>query len=173
MAKRDRLSPRPIIDNKILSVRGLPIILDSDLAFIYGVTSKNLIKAMKRNQERFPDDFVFQLSTKETRNLELMLPNQDWGGRRYLPYAFTEHGAIMAANVLRSKRAVKASIYVVRAFVKLKQLVSSHKELAAKIDELEQNVATHDKAIVSLFEAIRKLMTPPPEKKRKIGFIQE
>ncbi|MFA5812273.1 MAG: ORF6N domain-containing protein [bacterium] len=158
------------IENKIYSIRGQRVILDCDLATLYGVTTKNLIKAVKRNFDRFPEDFVFQLSKQETSDLQSL---EAWGGRRYLPYAFTEHGSIMAANILRSERAVKASIYVVRAFVKLRQLLASHKELAAKIDALERAFATHDKAIVSLFEAIRKLMSPLPAKTKKIGFIQE
>ncbi|MFA4973983.1 MAG: ORF6N domain-containing protein [bacterium] len=160
-----------IVENKIMSLRGQRIILDFDLATIYSVSTKNLIKAVKRNRDRFPEDFIFQLSNQEFNDLESLLPKRDWGGRRYLPYAFTEHGAVMAANILRSKRAVKASIFVVRAFVKLRQFLASHKELAEKLIELERQVGTHDKAIVSMFQAIRMLMSPTQGKRKKIGFI--
>lgn len=170
------LVPAEKIEGAINFIRGERVILDFDLATIYEVEIRTLIQAIKRNSDRFPHDFAFQLTQEEVARLRsqfaISKKTEGRGGRRYRPYAFTEHGAIMAANVLRSKRAVKASIYVIRAFVKLRQLVASHKELAAKFDELERTVATHDKAIVSLFEAIREMMTPPPPKKKRIGFIQ-
>lgn len=166
----ESLSVEKMIESRIYSIRGQRVMLDYDLATLYGVTTKNLIKAVRRNLNRFPEDFIFQLSRREITDLQLL---EAWGGRRYLPYVFTEHGAVMAANVLRSERAVNASIYVVRAFVKLRQMIASHKELAAKIDQLEHQVATHDKAIVSLFDAIRRLITPPPVKEKKIGFVRE
>jgi hypothetical protein len=171
--KSESLIPTEYIENRILLIRGEKIIIDTHLASIYGVSTKALLQATKRNIDRFPEDFMFQLTAKEKKDLKSHFRSEDWGGRRYLPYAFTEHGAIMAASILRSKRAVKASIYVVRAFVKMKQIISSHKDLAEKIDELERNVVTHDKAIVSLFDAIRKMMAAPEPKKRKIGFIQD
>lgn len=156
------------IERRIYLVRGQRVIIDSDLADLYETETRTLIQAVKRNCDRFPTDFAFQLTQEEARELKI----QRWGGRRYLPYAFTEHGVVMVANVLRSDQAVKASIYVVRAFVRLRQIIASHKELAAKIDDLEHAVATHDKAIVSLFDAIRKLMSPLPEKTKKIGFVR-
>jgi hypothetical protein len=128
------------------------------------------LEQVKRNIDRFPPDFMFQVTTNEIRNLKSDFAIREWGGRRRLPYAFTEHGAVMAANILRSKRAIHASIYVVRVFVKLRQFVVSHRELTQKLDELERNVAVHDKAICSLFDAIRKLMALPEKKKRRIGF---
>ncbi|MFA4874676.1 MAG: ORF6N domain-containing protein [bacterium] len=119
-------------------------------------------------------DFVFQLNKQEVALLRSQIAiskkSEGRGGRRYLPYAFTEHGAVMAANVLRSKRAVEASIYVVRAFVRLRQFLASHKELADKFAELERQVGTHDKAIVSLFSAIKQMMAPPTAAEKKIGF---
>jgi len=164
------LVPISSIDNKILLVRGERIILDSHLASLYGVTTKALIQALKRNKDRFPADFAFQLTRKEVKELQAFLSFDEWGGRRYLAYAFTEHGVVMVANVLRSERAVKASIFVVRAFVKLRRLIASHKELSAKMDDLERAITTHDKAIVSLFQAIKKLMAPPPVPRKKVGF---
>ncbi len=167
------VSPVPSrnIESTIISVRSYRVILDSDLAEIYDVPVKRLMEQVMRNIDRFPDDFMFQLSREETKALQHVLSVRKWGGRRKLPYAFTDYGAVMAANVLRSKRAVKASIYVVRAFVKLKQFVAANTELAQKLDDLERQIGTHDKAIVSMFQAIRKLMSPAQGKRKKIGFI--
>ena len=129
---------------------------------------------LSRNLSRFPDDFIFRLSKDEFDNLRCQFgTSNQWGGRRYRPYAFTEHGAIMAASVLNSPRAVKVSVYVVRAFVKLREVVSTHKELARKLAELERRLDTHDDQIEALLEAIRELMAPPPEPRRRhIGFAQ-
>jgi hypothetical protein len=174
------LIPVEAIEQIILLIRGQKIIIDADLARLYGVTTKALNQAVRRNAERFPEDFVFQLTSKELS--ELVTDCDRFINLKHsmaLPHAFTEHGAIMAANVLSSKRAVEASIYVVRAFVKLRQQLVSHTELALKLDLLEQKIATHDKAICSLFDAIRNLMTPwppqgrPPKPsiKHPIGFV--
>ncbi len=175
MTKNQSLICLDGIEIKIMSIRGYRVLLDTDLATIYGVTVKRLLEQVNRNTDRFPEDFMFRLSTDEIASLRSLhgIFERKHGGKRYSPVAFTEHGALMAANILRSGQAIKASIYVVRAFVKLKQLIASHKELAAKIDDLENAVATHDKAIVSLFDAIRKLMSPLSEKKKTIGFIRE
>src|SRR5687767_168242 len=128
----------------IHEIRGERVILDSDLAAIYGVETKALNRAVKRNLERFPFDFVFQLTKKEVGALRHQFgTSSSHGGRRYLPYAFTEHGAIMAANVLNSKQAVEMSVFVVRAFVKLRDTLATHKELAEKLSELERKVGTH------------------------------
>jgi phage regulator Rha-like protein len=160
------------IEESIFLVRGQKVILDADLAVLYGVETKMLVRAVKRNRERFPPDFMFQLSKLEFHNLRCQSgTSRQWGGRRYAPYAFTEHGAIMAASVLNSERAVKVSIYVVRAFVKLREMLAAHKELALKLDELESRVQGHDEQIVALVETIRQLMEPLPEPPRKrIGF---
>jgi len=145
--------------------------LDSNLAAIYGVPVKALNQAIKRNAERFPEDFVFQLTTAEfTRLRSQIVTSKVRGGRRYLPYAFTEHGTIMAANVLNSTQAVQMSVFVVRAFVKLRELLATHKELAVKLTELERKVGTHDKAIVSIIAAIRGLTEPAKPEPRTIGF---
>lgn len=169
----------------ILLIRGQRVILDADLAALFGVPTKRLNEQVRRNRDRFPADFLFQLSKGEFDNLrcqsgisslksQFATSSAGWGGRRYRPYAFTEYGAIMAANVLNSSRAVRASIYVVRAFVKLRELLSTHKELAHKLNELERRLDTHDHKIMVLLDAIRELMEPPPEPKRApIGFHSE
>ena len=138
--------------------------LDADLAALYGVTTGNLNKAVKRNLDRFPPDFMFQLTSDEAENLrfQIGISSSDFGGRRYLPYAFTEQGVAMLSSVLRSKRAVQVNIAVMRAFVQLRQVLSSHAELARKLADLEQRIEGHDTAIRSLFDAIRQLMAPPP-----------
>jgi len=160
------------IESRILLIRGHKVMLDADLAELYGVTTKRLNEQVKRNRERFPADFMFQLSVEETENLrsQIAASNAGRGGRRYRPYAFTEHGAIMAASVLNSHRAVEASIYVVRAFVKLREVLRTHKELGQKLAELEQRIEAHDEEITGLFEAIRLLMEPPETSAKRIGF---
>lgn len=169
------LVPVKRIEQIILLIRGQKVILDSDLARLYGVSTKRLNEQVRRNKERFPEDFVFPLNNQEVACLRSQIATLKKGRgehRKYRINAFTEHGAIMAANVLSSKRAVDASIYVVRAFVKLRQQLVSHTELALKLDLLEQKIATHDQAICSLFDAMRKLMTPPePKKNNPIGFV--
>ena len=136
------------------------------------MTTKRLNEQVKRNIERFPADFMFQLSSDEFKNLKSQFATSSsvWGGRRKLPFVFTEHGVIMAAGVLNSQRAVQASIYVVRAFIKLRQLLSTHKELAVKLQELERKLQGHDEQIQLLIEAIRQLMLPPAETKTKQPF---
>jgi len=170
----DPLSVVPLetIESRILVIRGQKVILDSDLATLYEVTTSALNQAVKRNAERFPDDFVFQLTQEEFARLTSQsVTSNGRGGRRRLPYAFTEHGAIMAASVLNSPRAVEVSIFVVRAFVRLREVIASHKELARKLDQLERKLTTHDEQILMLIHAIRQLATPPkPEKSRRIGF---
>lgn len=162
------------IEGAILVVRGHRVILASDLAGIYGVETRVLNQAVKRNSEKFPGDFMFRLTRSEaealsrSRSQSVMLKRGQ--NIKYLPYAFTEHGAIMAANVLNSPHAVHMSVFVVRAFVRLRRMIATHKELAAKLDELERTVANHDGDIKALFEAIRQLMAPPTVPSRRIGF---
>ena len=147
---------------------------DSGLVWLYQVETSNLNKAVKRNLNRFPRDFMFQLSQEEAQSLRFQIgmskPGGGRGGRRYLPYAFTEHGAIMAASVLNSPRAVEMSIFVVRAFLRLRELLATHKELAAKLAELEQRLETHDHKIVEIIKAIHVLAMPPEKPARQIGF---
>jgi hypothetical protein len=179
-------------------LRGQRVILDADLAELYGVTTKRLNEQVKRNRERFPPDFMFQLTAEEvqamrsqtvttsdapdllrsriatssdTSPMRSQIATASKRNVRYLPYAFTEHGAMMAASVLNTPRAIDVSVYVVRAFVKLRQWLSTHKELAGKLAELERKMGSHDAAIQSLMTAIRRLMEPPPAPPRsRIGF---
>jgi hypothetical protein len=161
------------IESRILLIRGCRVMLDSDLAELYEVATKRLNEQVKRNKDRFPADFMFQLTPEETKSLRSQIATSKRGGQRYRPYAFTEHGAIMAAGVLNSPRAIEVSIYVVRAFVKLRELLSSHKELGRKLDELEKRIEGHDEEIMGLFEAIRLLMEPPEKLSKRIGFFHE
>src|SRR5215468_4462793 len=160
------------VDSRILVVREQKVILDSDLAELYGVPVKRLNEQVKRNRERFPADFVFQLTAQESEILrsQFATSKSSHGGRRYAPYAFTEHGAIMAATVLNSEQAVEMSVFVVRAFVRLREMLSANHELASKIDELERRLDTHDASIQDLIEAIKELMAPDPPSGRRIGF---
>ncbi|MEK7137384.1 MAG: ORF6N domain-containing protein [Patescibacteria group bacterium] len=165
--------PIESIEMKILIIRGQKVILDSDLAELYGVTTARLNEQVKRNRSRFPEDFVFRLNKNEFDNLisHFATSRLKWGGRRKLPLVFTEHGAVMAANVLSSPRAVAVSIQVVRTFVRLREILATHKDLARKLAELEEK---YDEQFAVVFEAIRQLMTPvEPEKKGKIGFRLE
>jgi len=164
------------IEQAILLVRGEKVILDADLAALYGVATRVLNQAVRRNLDRFPEDFMFQLTRDEAGSLrsQTVTSKPGRGGRRYAPYAFTEHGAIMAATVLNSPRAVQVSVFVVRAFVRLRRMLAQHKALAAKLEELGRKVGQHDRQIVALIDAIRRLMAPPPEPSRKpIGFQSE
>ena len=168
------LIPSERIEKAILLIRGQKIILDKDLAALYGVSTKNLNKAVSRNIDRFPDDFMFQLDLQEVINLKFQFGTSSWGGtrKRKQPRAFTEQGVAMLSNVLNSKRDVQVNIAIMRAFVRLRQVLSSNKELASKLAELEHKLESHDGQIRSLFEAIRQLMTPieSPPKPRRIGF---
>jgi phage regulator Rha-like protein len=171
MPKRPAMLSVPV-ESRILIVRRQRVILDSDLAELYGVTVKRLNQQVNRNQERFPADFMFQLTSTEDKALRLQIATskKGRGGRRYLPYAFTEHGAIMAANVLNSPRAVEMSVFVVRAFVRMREMLAKNRQLAAKINELDRRLETHDTTIQDIIEAIKELMVPEGPSKRKIGF---
>ncbi len=166
------------IARQILVIRSQKVMIDADLAALYDVPTKRLNEQVKRNPGRFPADFVFQLSRDER---DEVVANCDHLRRLKfaptMPFAFTEHGALMAASVLNTPRAVEVSLYVVRAFVELREALATHKELAKRLDELEsrlqRKLATHDQAIAGILEAIRQLMAPPePAKKRRIGFVQ-
>ena len=168
------LIPQEVIEKKIYLIRGHKVMLDRELAKLYGVTTFNLNKAVNRNLDRFPEDFMFQLNKNEAQNLIFQFGISRWGGVRKLPYAFTEQGVAMLSSVLRSKRAIHVNIAIMRTFVKLKQILSTHKELIHKLDELERKIEKHDVAIQSIFEALRQLMASPPESpRRRIGFHQD
>jgi hypothetical protein len=163
------------ITRSITVLRGHRVILDAELAAIYGVTTGRLNEAVKRNAERFPEDFMFRLSAAEHAALisQIATSKSGRGGRRKLPWAFTEHGAIQAANVLNSPRAIAMGVYVVRAFVQLRELLASNTALARKLDELERKYKHHDEAIAAILSAIRELMHPPAPKRRPIGFTAD
>ena len=168
--KDSALVPVERITHSILILRGQRVLLDSELAALYGVETRRLNEQVRRNRDRFPADFIFELTGEEFTNLKSQFATSSWGGRRKRPLAFTEHGAIMAATVLNSSRAVEMTIYVVRAFVQLRELLASNRQLAEKFAELERKLASHDQAIVGILKTIRELMNPPVPKKRPIGF---
>jgi phage regulator Rha-like protein len=172
MADNKALIPVERIERLIYLIRGQKVMLDSDLAELYGVETGALNRSVGRNADRFPSDFAFQLTGQEVANLrcQIGISKKGRGGRRYHPYAFTEHGAIMAAMVLNSPRAVEMSVQVVRAFVRLREMLTSNRELAQKLAELERRLGGHDAAIRNLFEAIRQLLNSPEPPRKQIGF---
>ena len=162
------------ITRAILVLRGRRVLLDAELAVLYGVTTRRLNEQVRRNRKRFPDDFLLELTTEEFANLKSRFATSSWGGRRKRPLAFTEHGAIQAATILISPRAVEMSVYVVRAFVKLREVLSSNRELARRFEQLESRLDSklteHDEAIAAILSAIRELMRPRDPPRRGIGF---
>jgi phage regulator Rha-like protein len=165
-------TPAFAVESRILILRHQRVILDVDLAKLYGIPVKRLNQQVTRNRERFPSDFMFQLNAKEHKALRLQIAtsNKGRGGRRYPPFAFTEHGAIMAATVLNSERAVQMSVFVVRAFVRLREMLATNRRLAGKMHELENRLDTHDSVIQELIETIKDLMTPEESPRVRIGF---
>jgi len=162
------LVPIELIEKKILVIRGEKVMLDADLAELYGVETKMLMRAIKRNIDRFPADFMIQLDKEEFENLRFHFgTSSQWGGRRYLPYVFTEQGVAMLSSVLNSERAVKVNIEIMRAFVKLREMIASHKGLAKRLAELEKK---YDAQFKIVFDAIRQLMATPEPREKKIGF---
>ncbi len=168
------LIPAERIEKAILLLRGQKVMLDADLAELYSVETKALVRAVKRNLDRFPADFLFQLNKEEFDDLRCQFgtsSSERWGGRRYLPYAFTEQGVAMLSSVLRSTRAVRVNIEIMRAFVRLRQLLATHADLARKLENLEKK---YDAQFKVVFDAIRQLMVPPPEPRRgRIGFARQ
>jgi hypothetical protein len=166
--------PIPVerIEKAIFLIRGHKVMLDADLAELYGVTTKRLNEQVRRNFSRFPADFMFQLDAQEASALrsQFATSKRGRGGRRYLPYVFTEQGVAMLSSVLKSERAIQANIAIMRVFVRLREMMAAHKELAFKLAELEERLEGHDEQIQNIFEAIRQLMTPPEPPRRKIGF---
>ncbi len=185
----NEIIPVELIQRKIYLIRGHKVMLDSDLAELYGVETFNLNKAVKRNNERFPEDFMFQLTKEEADSLRFQIGILKTGEqaksqsvettrgrgqhRKYLPYVFTEQGVAMLSSVLHSKRAIQVNIAIMRAFVKLKEMLSTNKELAHKLAQLERKMEKHDGGIKLIFDAIRQLMAPPEKKRLKIGFKRE
>jgi len=172
--KTNKLITIEVIENKILLIRDQKVMLDSDLAQLYGVSTKRLNEQVKRNIKRFPTDFIFRLNKNEKNEV---VANCDHLKKlkfsSTLPYAFTEHGAIMLASVLNSSKAIEMSIFVVRAFIRLRQILSTHTELAQKLKDLELKINSQDEHIRTIFEALNQLLSPPDPPKRKIGFVIE
>ncbi len=176
MASAAATMPSPDIAGEILVLRGQRVVLDAKLATLYGVTTKRLNEQVRRNAERFPGDFMFQLSGSEDaalRSQTATLKPARGQHRKYRPYAFTEHGAIMAAAILNSPRAVEMSLYVVRAFVQLRETLSSSNELASRFAQLQTRLETHDDAIAAILSAIRELVRTPAPRRRAIGFTAD
>ncbi|HEV7573992.1 MAG TPA: ORF6N domain-containing protein [Thermoanaerobaculia bacterium] len=168
------LAPQPP-DPPIVEIRGQSVMLDMDLAAAYGVPTKVLNQAVTRNCGRFPEDFRFVLTAKEVDGLrsQTVTSKKGRGGRRYLPWAFTEHGALMAATVLNSPRAVEMSVFVIRAFVRLRAYARGHAEIAKRLDALERRVTDHDDDLGEMFKALRALLAPSPSSAREIGFAKK
>ena len=169
------LIPEKSILKIIMVIRGQKVILDSDLAALYGVETKRLNEQVRRNIDKFPEDFMFQLTKEEFENLksQIATSSSGWGGKRKQPLVFTEHGALQAANVLNSAQANKMSVFIVRAFIRLREMALTNEKLAHKVDQLEKRVGDHDEILIELVHEIRKLIDAPKSKntKRSIGFI--
>jgi len=168
----EAIVPIERVQNAIFLIRGQRVMLDSDLAVLYQVTTFNLNKAVKRNAERFPDDFMFQLTPQEVTDLIFQngISSSGHGGRRKPTYGFTEQGVAMLSSILHSSRAAHVNIAIMRAFVRLREALNSNATLALKLKELENKISSHDESIRTLFDAIRELMTPPEPPQKQIGF---
>ncbi len=175
MAKSKALVKVGKIQQRILLIRGVKVMIDADLAEAYGVPTRRLNEQVRRNRDRFPDDFMFQLTPEEKSEVVANCDHlEKLKFSKAMPLVFTEHGAIMAANVLNSPKAIEVSVFVVRAFVQLRETIAGHKELARKIAQLERKLGDHDEKIMVLMEAIKQLMDPtPPPKTRRIGFHRD
>jgi ORF6N domain len=170
---RSESVPVPLIESRILLIRGHKVLLDADLAALYQVETRRLNEAVRRNRERFPEDFLFQLTLEEEKALrsQIAISNEGRGGRRYRPYAFTEQGIAMLSSVLRSKRAIEVNIAIMRTFVKLRQLLATHEDLAHRLDQLEWRQAEQEGRVQYVFETIQQLIEAPPEdEKKRFGF---
>ncbi|MFN7937785.1 MAG: ORF6N domain-containing protein [Bryobacteraceae bacterium] len=176
-SRRSSLVPAEMVERRIRLLRGQKVFVDSDLAELYGVTTSNLNLAVKRNAERFPADFMFRVSAEEVEGLRLQIAISNGGkgvrgGRRYLPYAFTQEGVAMLSSVLNSALAIQVNIAIMRVFVKIREVLAANQDLARKIEMLEKKYEEHDEEIQKVFDAIRQLLEPPVNPgKRKIGFL--
>ena len=164
------LVPIELIQSKIIVLRDEKVMIDRDLAELYSVETKQLKRAVRRNIDRFPADFMFELTREEYNSLRSHFGTSSWGGTRYLPMVFTEQGVAMLSSVLNSKRAIEVNIAIMRAFVQLRKISSSQKQLAQKLHEIEARLGDHDESIGAIFEAIQQLMAPPERPRKKIGF---
>jgi hypothetical protein len=162
--------PDEVVISKIYLIRNHKVMLDSDLAELYDVETKVLNQAVKRNLQRFPDDFMFQLSDKEFEILRSQIVTSSWGGRRTNPYAFTEQGVAMLSSVLNSERAILVNIHIIRVFTKMREMLLTHKDILLKLEKLERKAVQSDSDIKLIFKYLRELLNPPTEPMRKIGF---
>ena len=167
-ADKKLMVPVERIERLILLIRGQKVMLDADLAELYRVDTKALNRAFRRNRDRFPEDFVFQLTENEFEDLRCQIGTSRWGGRRYLPYVFTAQGVAMLPGVLHSRRAIQVNVEIMRAFVRLRRILASNAQLARKLEALEKK---YDAQFKVVFDALRQLMTPPEPKTRRIGFL--
>jgi hypothetical protein len=168
MPSSEQLAP------SILVVRGRRVILDLELARLYGVPTRRLNEQVRRNADRFPPEFAFALTNQEVENLKSQIATSSWGGKRKLPLVFTEHGAVMAATVLSSRKAIEMSVFVVRAFIQMRDVLGTHREIRRRLDDLERKVGAHDDAIQEILQALRHLTQPAEApKRRRIGFVQD
>lgn len=171
MNKRAAISDEVVV-SKIYIIRGLKVMLDRDLAELYGVETKQLKRAVNRNTARFPTDFMFELTADEFENLRCQFGTSSWGGVRYLPLAFTEQGVAMLSSVLKSERAILVNIHIIRVFTRMREMLSTHKDVLLKLEQLERKVTRHDEDLKTLFSYLRELLNPPTQPVRKIGFKQ-
>lgn len=169
MAKKGVI-PEAVIVNKIYLIRGQKVMLDSDLAELYGVETKQLKRQVRRNHARFPSDFMFELSKEELQNLRSQIDTSSWGGTRFVPMAFTEQGVAMLSSVLHSEQAIEVNIFIIRVFTKLREMVLTNKDILLKLEQMEQTVSKHDENIELIFAALKELLNPPPIPRQRIGF---
>ena len=167
---KDSLIPDDIIIGKIYIIRNQKVMIDSDLAILYQVETKRLNEQVNRNQDRFPEDFMFQLTTDEFENLKSQIATSSWGGRRKLPYAFTENGVAMLSGVLNSPTAINVNIQIIRIFTKMRELLLTHKDILIQLSKMEKRIGNHDEQISLIFRYLKELLTPPQSSRRRIGF---
>lgn len=162
--------PDESIIDKIYLIRDQNVMIDRDLAVLYGVETKVLKQAVKRNSDIFPEHFMFELTVEEFQNLRSQIVTSSWGGQRYMPYVFTEHGVLQLANVLRSKRAKIMSIRIIEVFVRMRELLLSHKDILLKLEQMERQVSKNSEEIQTIFNALKQLINPLQEPRKRIGF---
>jgi phage regulator Rha-like protein len=165
-----KLVPIEGIERRICLIRGEKVMLDADLAVLYQVETKTLNRAVQRNADRFPDDFMFRLTKDELEILRYQIGTSSWGGRRYQPYAFTEHGVAMLSSVLNSKRAVQVNLQIIRAFIALRETLATHKDLARKIEDLQRQQKEHGEKLGAVYSIVKNLIEAPAKQKPRIGF---
>jgi ORF6N domain-containing protein len=173
MSNKAEIVPEEIIASKIYLLRKQKVMLDKDLAELYGVETRVLVQAVKRNIDRFPSDFMFQLEKEEFENLISQIVTSSWGGTRKMPYAFTEQGVAMLSSVLRSKRAIQINIHIMRVYTKLREMLLTHKDLLVKMNELESKVTNHDKSIKQVFAYLKEFVKQKSEPIEPVGFKQK